>query len=250
MCNRYRPTSVVRIKDQFGVTIIKDREPELEAGRAPGGEEREPYAASGIGPWQVGPFIHAGGVAVGQWGLIPWFATSRRPTGKGGKPISTNNCRVESVATASSFKGPWSRGQRCLIPALDYDEPYWGTGKNIWWRFARADLTHWALAGIWSEWTDPETGEVVPSYTMLTQNCDAHPLLNRFHKPDPTLPPEAQDKRAVVPIEREHWHTWLHGSIDEALALIRLPPEDLFSHGPADPQVQVQLQARLPGWDG
>jgi len=103
-----------------------------------------------------------------------------------------------------SFRGPWSRGQRCLIPALDYDEPFWGTGKNIWWRFARANRQPWALAGIWSEWTDPATGEVVPNYTMLTQNCDAHPLLNRFHKPDPKLPADKQDKRSVVPIEREN----------------------------------------------
>lgn len=33
------------------------------------------------------------------------------------------------------------------------------------------------LAGIWNEWVDPETGELVPSYSMLTINCDDHPLL-------------------------------------------------------------------------
>lgn len=138
-----------------------------------------------------------------------------------------------------SFKGPWARGQRCLIPALDYDEPYWGTGRNMWWRFARRDQAPWALAGLWNEWTEPETGEVVLSYTMLTQNCDAHPLLNRMHKPDPSLPADAQDKRSVIPIERADWNTWLHGSTGEATALVRLPPVELFAHGPADPALQV-----------
>jgi hypothetical protein len=33
------------------------------------------------------------------------------------------------------------------------------------------------LPGLWDEWNNPETGEVVPSYTMITQNCDGHPLL-------------------------------------------------------------------------
>lgn len=119
--------------------------------------------------------------------------------------------------------------------------PIGGTGKNTWWRFGRADGQPWALAGLWSEWTDPSTGEVVPSYTMFTQNCDAHPLLNRFHKPDPALPPDQQDKRAVVPIEREHWDKWLNGTLDEAAALIRLPAEELFLHGAADPSKQAAL---------
>jgi hypothetical protein len=35
--------------------------------------------------------------------------------------------------------------------------------------------------------TEPETGEVIVSYTMLTQNCDQHPVLSPMHKPDLTL---------------------------------------------------------------
>ena len=230
MCNRYRPASVTYVRDVFGFTLIRER----EAGAAA-------YNENGIGPWQPGPFVHARGLDIGQWGLIPWFATSRRPTGKFGKPISTNNCRIETVATAPSFKGPWARGQRCLIPATDYDESYWGTGRNIWWRFGRSDGQAWALAGIWTEWTDPASGEVVVSYTMLTQNCDSHPLLGLMHKPDPTLPPDQQDKRSVIPIERQDWDTWLNGSIDDAMTLVKLPEVDLFTHGAADPQQEVAL---------
>lgn len=220
MCNRYRPASVTFIRDAFGFTLIEESYP------------------AGIGPLQNGPFIVSGRAVVGQWGLIPYGSKTRKPTLSDGKPMSTHNCRRETVATAWSFRGPWLRGQRCLIPALDYDEPYWGTGKNIWWRFARADAQPWALAGIWADWTDPETGEVVPSYTMLTQNCDGHPLLSLFHKPDGSVPP---DKRAVVPIEREHWDQWLNGSIEEAQALIQVPAGELFSHGAADPAKQVAL---------
>jgi hypothetical protein len=101
---------------------------------------------------------------------------------------------------SSPSKHPGRAVSVCLIPADDYDEPYWGSGKNIWWRFARADGQPWALAGLWNERTDPASGEVVPSYTMLTINCDAHPLLSRFHKPDPMRPPDKQDKRSVVAI--------------------------------------------------
>jgi putative SOS response-associated peptidase YedK len=227
MCNRYRPVSVTVVRDLFGFTLLEEPQPL--------------YSTTGIGPYQQGPFVRAGAAAVGQWGLIPWFSKTRRPSNRDGRPISTNNCRIETVATAPSFKGPWARGQRCLIPAQDYDEPYWGTGRNIWWRFGRQDGAPWALAGLWTDWTDPETGEVVLSYTMLTQNCDAHPFLNRFHKPDPALPADAQDKRSVIAIEAGDWGTWLHGTPQEALALVGLPAEDAFAHGAAEPGKQVPL---------
>lgn len=229
MCNRYRPASVNYIRDVFGFTLI---------------EEPEPYATNGIGPLQQGPFVHAGGLQVGQWGLIPWFSQTRRPTGKSGQPISTNNCRVETMASAPAFMAPWARGQRCLIPALDYDEPNWTSGKNVWWRFARRDGAAWALAGLWSQWTDPASGAVVHSYTMLTQNCDGHPLLGLMHKLDPALPSDRQDKRAVVPIEPADWDRWLNGAMEDAMSLVRLPPADLFVHGAAEPDKQIDLLQR------
>jgi putative SOS response-associated peptidase YedK len=227
MCNRYRPVSVTVIRDVFGFTLLEEAQPL--------------YAQQGIGPWQPGPVVRAGAAVVGQWGLIPWFSTTRRPTGRGGRPISTNNCRIETVATAPTFKTPWARGQRCLIPALDYDEPCWESGRNVWWRFARRDGAPWALAGVWNDWTDPATGEVVPSYTMLTQNCDAHPLLNRMHKPEPALPPDRQDKRSVIAIEPADWERWLQGTPEEAMSLVKLCGEELFEHGPVQATAQPSL---------
>ncbi|BDT66479.1 hypothetical protein os1_06420 [Comamonadaceae bacterium OS-1] len=160
--------------------------------------------------------------------------------------MSTNNARAERVASAWTFAGPWKAGQRCLIPAQSYVEPYWGyRNKNIWWKFERADGLPWALAGIWSEWTDPATGEVVPSYSMLTQNCDVHPLLKLMHKPelDPKskLPLAEQDKRTVVPIEQGDWDAWLHGTVEHARALIQVPALALFAHGPEDLENRVGL---------
>ena len=201
------------------------------------------YAAA-IAPLKEGPFIKADGVCdVGQWGMIPGTSKTRTPTTRDGRRLSTNNARRETVATAWTFSRAWKAGQRCLIPAWSYDEPYWGTGKNIWWRLWRADGTPWALAGLWSDWTDPETGEVVPNYTMLTQNCDGHPLLSLMHKPDGAIPP---DKRAVVPIEPKNWDQWMHGSLADAEALIQVPPIERFRHGAADPAKQVDLPGLLP----
>ena len=92
-------------------------------------------------------------------------------------------------------------------------------------------LTFHMAPPIMSE-TDPATGELIESYTMLTMNADAHPLIPRMHKPDPKFAPQEQDKRSVVVIEATDFDVWLCGSIEDARALIRLAPVEVFEAGP------------------
>ena len=161
-------------------------------------------------------------LVAGQWGLIPWFAKAVRLS------YSTNNARSEELAAKATYKQPWARGQRCIIPALSFDEPCWETGKNVWWRFRRADGMPWGLAGLWNTWIDKATGEVHASYTMLTINADRHPLMSRMHKPDPKLPLNQQDKRSVIPIEVGDVDQWLAGTVAEAQELLRLAEAEVF----------------------
>ena len=77
------------------------------------------------------------------------------------------------------------------------------------------------------------TGEVHESYTMLTINADAHPLMRRMHKPDPKLAADKQDKRSVIPIDPEDYDQWLAGSQKDAEVLLRLAPVEAFDAAPA-----------------
>lgn len=162
-------------------------------------------------------------LVAGQWGLIPWFAKEPKLA------YSTNNARSEELAHKASYKQPWARGQRCIIPALSFDEPCWETGRNVWWRFRRADGLPWGLAGLWNTWTDRATGEFHESYTMLTINADTHPLMRRMHKPKPTLPADRQDKRSVIAIELADADRWLRGDVTQASDLLRLAPVEVFA---------------------
>lgn len=164
---------------------------------------------------------------LGEWALIPRWEKRRK------LPYSTFNARSEELADKPSYKEAWRKGQRCIIPALSFDEPCWETEKNVWWRFRRLDGRPWALAGLWNTWVDLSTGEVVESYTMLTINADDHPLMSRMHKPDPDLPPNQQDKRSVVAIEQDHLEQWLQGTVDEAAALLAPPAMRLIDGRPA-----------------
>ncbi len=187
------------------------------------------YSPLPVGPFGTGLFLRSNGGElqgiVGQWGMIQPGAKARRPDSRA---ILTNNARAETVATRPTYRAAWAAPRRCLIPASWYQEPNWETGKNIWWRLTRADGDPWAIAGLWNEWTDPTTGEVIPSFTMITVNCDGHPLLGRLHRPDPKLPDDAQDKRSLVPLERGQWEEWLHGDETQARALLVPPPAERF----------------------
>lgn len=187
------------------------------------------YREAAVGPFNTGLFLRAAAgtlePVLGQWGLIAPGSKTRRPTSRA---ILTNNARAESVAERPTYRDAWRQGRRCLIPAAWYQEPNWETGKNIWWRLRRADGAPWAIGGIWSEWTDPASGEIVPSYSMLTINCDGHPLLGRLHKPDPKLPADAQDKRSVVPLQPADWMAWLTGDEATARSLMVVPATELF----------------------
>jgi putative SOS response-associated peptidase YedK len=202
----------------------------------------EGYREVAVGPYNTGVILRraAGSEAnaeqgqggsqalvalMAQWGMIAPNSRTRRPDSRA---ILTNNARAESIASRPTYRDAWRHHQRCLIPCAWYQEPNWETGKNIWWRLKRADGAPWALGGIWSEWTDPATGEIVPSYSMITINCDGHPLLGRLHKPDSKLPPDAQDKRSVVPLEMSDWAAWLHGDEATARALMQVPPTERF----------------------
>ena len=215
MCNLYHLAPREHIETYFRAQVPDD------------------YREVAVGPFNTGLFMRTAvgdpgapiSAVMGQWGLIAPGSATRRPASRA---ILTNNARAESIAVRPTYRAAWRLGQRCLIPAAWYQEPNWETGKNIWWRLQRADGAPWALAGIWSEWADPATGEIVPSYSMITINCDDHPMLNRLHKPDPKLPADSQDKRSVVALMPADWPAWLSGDEAQARALMTLPDEALF----------------------
>ena len=204
MCNRYQSPSSAAIENQWDLA------------------QSAPWQAAGVYPRANGIFIRCGqhGLesVVGRWGLIPPFANTA------GIGYATNNARSEELSNKPSYRDAWRKGQRCIIPAVSFDEPCWETGKNVWHTFRRSDGKCWGLAGLWNTWVDKQTGEMVESYTMLTVNADAHPVMRRMHKPDPNYPPDEQDKRSVVAIQDGQANDWLMGATNDVLGFI-CPPE-------------------------
>jgi putative SOS response-associated peptidase YedK len=72
------------------------------------------------------------------------------------------------------------------------------------------------VAGIWERWIDPQTGEVLHSFSMLTVNADGHPVLGRMFAAD-------DEKRSLVVIEAADHEAWLQATPEAARALLRAP---------------------------
>lgn len=221
MCNLYQATP----KDDLEVFIRKH----LNDLHLPDFDALRP-----VGPFGTGLFLQPNGQGLrgtlAQWGMIRPKSPPPRP---GEKRYNTNNARLESIADKPTYRNAWKTGQRCLIPATWYAEPNWETGKNIWWHLKRADGQPWFIAGLWDEWTNPETGEIIPNFTMVTRNCDDHTMLSRLHKPDRKLPANQQDKRSLVHIDPSDWRQWLTGNELEASALLTLQPASVFDQSDA-----------------
>ncbi|EJE50191.1 hypothetical protein PMI14_05276 [Acidovorax sp. CF316] len=58
--------------------------------------------------------------------------------------------------------------------------------------------------------------------------------MNRMHKPNPKLGTPKQNKRSVISIEAGDVDAWLAGTMEQAQALLRLTPVEVFAAGPAE----------------
>ena len=93
-----------------------------------------------------------------RWGLVPsWWSKPLKDV-----KAATFNARAETVAEKPFFRDAFRR-TRCLIPASGYFEwRHTATGKQPWY-FTRADGEPMTFAGLWDEWKDKATGEVIRS---------------------------------------------------------------------------------------
>lgn len=155
---------------------------------------------------------------LGAYSMIP-----KKQIAPGVKRFSTMNARAETIATLRSFAQPWRDGQRCLVPMTSFYEPNYESGRAERWRIRRADAAPFAVAGLFRTWLEVD-GQTTFSFTQITINADAHPLMRRFHRPE-------DEKRSLVIISPENYDDWLT-CVDETQArslLLNCAPELLLA---------------------
>ncbi|ADB37630.1 SOS response-associated peptidase [Spirosoma linguale] len=162
--------------------------------------------------WPIVTRQEPGKLQLIHWGLIPrWARTKEDATDIRTKTI---NARSETIYEKPSFKSAAQAGKRCLIPVTGFFEWYTQGSKKYPFYIYSSDQKISSIAGLWDEWPDPETGELVPTYTLLT--TEANPLLAAIHNTKKRMP-------CVLTPDAEH--AWLHDDLSEkdTLALLEKP---------------------------
>lgn len=131
-------------------------------------------------------------ITLGQWGLIPFWAkdTSFQK--------NTLNAKIETITELPSFKNYVKN--RCLIIADGFYEWKWLDEKGKQKEKYFISITNqelFAFAGLYSDYTNKQTGESYRTYTMLT--TEANELMAEIHNTKKRMP-------VILPPDYEnHW---------------------------------------------
>lgn len=141
-----------------------------------------------VAPTQIVPVIRqidARKIVACKWGLVPYWA---KDPAIGNKMV---NARSETLAEKPSFKNALAK-RRCLIPADGFYE--WLKAKKQPFYFRLRDSGLFALAGLWDEWKEPGSGEIMQICTIIT--VEPNKLVAQVHLRMPAM---------LLPDEESAW---------------------------------------------
>ena len=144
-----------------------------------------------IAPMQIIPAVLEAGderiISGLKWGLIPNWSKDDTFAAK------LINARAESIAEKPSFRDAF-RNRRCIIPAsgfYEWDKKSSGAKQPFYFYLKEKEV--FGFAGLWEEWLDKASGELVETCTIIT--TEANRVLEPVHDRMPViLKPESYDQ--------------------------------------------------------
>ena len=157
---------------------------------------------------------------IAHWGLIPhWVKDSVL---KNKLWNSTINARGETIAEKPSFRDAF-KSKRCLVYVDGFFEHHHQDGEAYPFFIYNQDQSPICMAGLWSEWTDRQSGEVWTSFSLVTTK--ANEMMTKIHNN-----PKAKEARMPVLLNEQEAELWLHAD-------------------PRNPEQKVALDALIRPWE-
>eukprot|EP00188_Purpureofilum_apyrenoidigerum_P001583 Plantae.Rhodophyta-Purpureofilum_apyrenoidigerum.ctg18875.p1 GENE.Plantae.Rhodophyta-Purpureofilum_apyrenoidigerum.ctg18875~~Plantae.Rhodophyta-Purpureofilum_apyrenoidigerum.ctg18875.p1 ORF type:complete len:260 (+),score=22.87 Plantae.Rhodophyta-Purpureofilum_apyrenoidigerum.ctg18875:150-929(+) len=127
-----------------------------------------------------------------RWGFVPsWW---RKP---GPPDFATHNARDDKLRSSSVWKGALDQ-QRCMIPVTGFYEWEKRGNEKLPYFIHRKDKQLMAFAGLYSQFTDTESGQKASSFTIIT--TPTNELMEPLHPRIPLI---------LGGVEDELWSVWL-----------------------------------------
>ena len=225
MCGRYILVQTAEfLEKRFGVTVP---------------DEVKLVPSYNIAPGKYAPVItnqNPHKIQMYRFGLTPFWATksnmhiNARCEGDHNPENDPLYSGSKGIITKPAFLKP-IREQRCLIPADAFIEgPEKEKLSKPYVVYLRNKVRPFAFAGIWDQWTNPDSGEIISSFAIIT--TVANGLLMKI-----------QHNRSPVILPREFEEIWLSNDLPlaEVTRYLAPYPADLMNAYPIAPTIKNPL---------
>lgn len=140
---------------------------------------------------------------VAQWGLIPrWVKSEQQAESIQNKTL---NARIETIHEKPSFRQLTSNN-RCVIPVNGFFEYHYENSKAHPY-FIYSDRIEFYLGGLWDEWVNTASGEIIFTFSILTTK--ANELMSKIHNN-----PKLKESRMPFMIESNNIDDWLNKELN------------------------------------
>lgn len=147
-----------------------------------------------------------------RWGLIPFWVKEEKQADEIKR--MTLNARADTIFSKPSFREPIMK-KRCIVPSTGYFEWRHEGNKKIPYYIFLKDEEIFSMAGIYDEWLDKSTGEIIKTFSIITTG--ANPLTDYIHNTKHRMP-------AILSQEDEE--NWLDLKLEKSDIEILLQPFD------------------------
>jgi putative SOS response-associated peptidase YedK len=176
-----------------------------------------------------------------RWGLVASFQKSYLDAMDPKDGPNTLNARSEEIADKKSYVSSFKKGKRCLIPVTGFFEPHHVEGsKNdtITYLIRHTKQPIFSLGGIYNEYTEPGTGKVYHTYTLMTKPATAKMAF--IHNKPKRMP-------FFVPRHLEQVFLKKELSLEDILAIGEITQDsDIFAHTVSKKVTKMKEETNVP----
>ncbi len=147
-----------------------------------------------------------------RWGLIPSWTRDEQSAKE--IRLKTFNARAETIAEKPAFRDAF-RKRRCLVLVHGFFEWHEWNKKKYPFYIRLRNNEPFALAGIYDQWLNKETGELITSVSIVT--TEANSIMQKIHNTKKRMP-------VILPKSKEF--EWIDQTVPAEKAGEMLKPFD------------------------
>ncbi|MDZ7847599.1 MAG: SOS response-associated peptidase [Owenweeksia sp.] len=133
------------------------------------------------------------------WGLVPFWAKGEKAAMQ--MANKTLNARGETIFEKPAFRES-AKKRRCLIMVDHFYEHHHHQGKTYPFLIKLKNNEPLILAGLWSEWVNKSTGEILKTASIVTTR--ANELMAKIHNN-----PKLSEPRMPLMLRQDDQDSWL-----------------------------------------